>query len=159
MLHQAKSIGTSDAIVNADDTGFLRAVGTAIERALGFDTMADDAALAVRARRRERMNRALETIENVRFSSVNHFKGLVVIVAADLARAMASSSWRLITTGGSNLCALSLLHPEGHPQAGGFPIELQPSAPLGSRRRDGCDRELFDGLGQRVDRGIEPRES
>ena len=85
MLHLVESIGTSDAIVNTHDTGFLRAVGTAVERAPGFDTMSDDSTLAVRAGRRQCMNRALETVEHVRFSGVNHFKGLVVVVSADFA--------------------------------------------------------------------------
>ena len=85
MLHLVESIGTSDAIVNTHDTGFLRAVGTAVERAPGLDTMSDDSALAVRAGRRQCMNRALETVEHVRFSGVNHFKGFVVVVSADFA--------------------------------------------------------------------------
>lgn len=85
MLHLVESIGTSDAIVNTHDTGLLRAVGTAVERAPGLDTMSDDSALAVRAGRRQCMNRALETVEHVRFSGVNHFKGFVVVVSADFA--------------------------------------------------------------------------
>jgi hypothetical protein len=85
MLHLVESIDTSDAIVDTHDTAFLRAVCTAVERALGLDTMSDDSALAVRAGRRQCVNRALETVEDVRFSGVNHFKGLVVVVSADFA--------------------------------------------------------------------------
>jgi hypothetical protein len=85
LLHPVESIGTSDAIVNTHDTGFLRAMSTAVERALGFDAMADDSALAVRARRRQCVDRALETVENVGLSGVNHFKGLIVVVSADFA--------------------------------------------------------------------------
>ena len=85
MLHLAESIGTSDAIVNTHDTAFLRAVGTAVERALGLDAMSDDSALAVRAGRRQCVNRALETVEDVGFSGVNHLKRLVVVVSADFA--------------------------------------------------------------------------
>ena len=85
MLHLAESIGTSNAIVDTHDTGFLRAVGTAVERALSLDTMSDDSALAVRAGWRQCVNRALETVEDVGFSGVNHLKGLVVVVSADFA--------------------------------------------------------------------------
>jgi hypothetical protein len=79
-------------IVNSDDARLLRAVGAAIKGALRFDAMADDPALAVRTRRRERMNGALEAIENVRLPGVNDFEGLVVIVPADLALGHGASS-------------------------------------------------------------------
>jgi hypothetical protein len=86
LLHLVESSDTgSNPIVNSDDARLLRAVGAAIEGALRFDAMADDPALTVRTRRRERMNCAFEAIENVGLPGVNDFEGLVVIVPADLA--------------------------------------------------------------------------
>jgi hypothetical protein len=74
----------SNAVVD-HDAGFLRAVGATVERAPRFNTMPDDSAVAVRARWRERMNGALEAVENVRLPGVNDLEGLVVVVSADLA--------------------------------------------------------------------------
>jgi hypothetical protein len=93
LLHLVESSDIrSDPIVNSDDARLLRAVGAAIKGALRFDAMADNSALAVRAGRCERMNCALEAIENVRLSGVNDFEGLVVIVPADLALGHGASS-------------------------------------------------------------------
>ena len=48
-----------------------------------FDAVADDTAVAMRANRRQRMNRALEAIERVTLSAHDDFKRLVVFVLAN----------------------------------------------------------------------------
>src|SRR4051812_9420816 len=48
--------------------------------------MADDFAAAVIANRRDRVNRAFETVEHVRLAVPDNFEGLVVVVSANLAR-------------------------------------------------------------------------
>ncbi len=45
----------------------------------------DDPALAVRANRRQRVDRALEAIEGVMLSGNDHFKGLVIFIFANFA--------------------------------------------------------------------------
>jgi hypothetical protein len=50
-----------------------------------FDAVADDAAVAVRANRRQRVDCALETVEGVTLSAHDHFKRLVVVVLANFA--------------------------------------------------------------------------
>jgi hypothetical protein len=66
-------------------SGLVRAVGAAINLAASLYTVAQDAAIAVLALRRERMHRAFETIEHVRFAVFCHTKCFVVIVSASLA--------------------------------------------------------------------------
>ena len=51
---------------------------------LVFRTMSEDPATAVIAGRSEGVNRALETVENVRYSAQGDLKRFVVGVAADL---------------------------------------------------------------------------
>ena len=72
----------SDAVGYAGYTGFTGAVGAAVHRAPRFDPMSDDPAMAMCAFRRQRMNRAFETVESVRPSRPDDLKGLVVIVPA-----------------------------------------------------------------------------
>jgi hypothetical protein len=50
-----------------------------------FDTVADDTAVAVGANRRQRVDCALEAIEDVTLSAHDHFKRLVIIVLANFA--------------------------------------------------------------------------
>ena len=50
-----------------------------------FDSMADDAAIAVRANRRQRADCAFEAAEDVTLSAHDHFKRLVILVFANLA--------------------------------------------------------------------------
>ena len=50
-----------------------------------FDTVADDAAIAVRANRRQRVDCAFEAIESVTLSTHNDLKRLVVFVLAKFA--------------------------------------------------------------------------
>src|SRR5215207_2208914 len=64
--------------------GLSGTVGTAVDRAARFHTMADDFAATVLAARRERVHRTLEAIEGVRIAPRHgHFKRLIVLVAAD----------------------------------------------------------------------------
>ena len=45
----------------------------------------NDPAVAVRANRRERMDRALETVEGVMLPGHNHFERLVILIFANFA--------------------------------------------------------------------------
>ena len=53
--------------------------------ALRFDAVADDTAIAVRANRRQRVDCALEAVEDVTLSSHDYFKRLVILVFANFA--------------------------------------------------------------------------
>ena len=57
----------------------------AVERAVGFDAMADDLAVTMRARRRQQMDRAFETVEGMRRAALHHLERLVVVVTANFA--------------------------------------------------------------------------
>jgi len=50
-----------------------------------FDAVTDNAAAAVRANRRQRVDCALEAVEGVTLSTHDHFKRLVVVVLANFA--------------------------------------------------------------------------
>src|SRR5690606_29545112 len=63
----------------------LRAVRAAIEDAVALHAMADDAAVAVAAGRRQCMDRAFERIVGAGAQRAGDGDGLVVIVAADVA--------------------------------------------------------------------------
>jgi hypothetical protein len=52
---------------------------------VGFDTVTDDSALAVRTNRCQRVDRALETIERVMLAGYDHFKRLVIFIFANFA--------------------------------------------------------------------------
>jgi hypothetical protein len=58
---------------------------TAEDFAVRFDAVPDDTAIAVRANRRQRMDCALEAVEDVTLSAHDHFKRLVVFVFANFA--------------------------------------------------------------------------
>ena len=70
-------------IDGAGNAGSLCAVRAAEERRTGFDAVADDAAAAVIADRRELVDRALEAVEHVPLPGRDHFERQVVVVAAD----------------------------------------------------------------------------
>ena len=53
--------------------------------AVRFDTVAHDTAIAVRANRRQRVDCALEAVEDVTLSCHDHFKRLVILVFANFA--------------------------------------------------------------------------
>src|SRR5690242_19488383 len=61
------------------------AVIAAEERAAFLEAVAEDAAAAVLAARRQRLDRTLEAVERVRPSIHRHLKRLVVVVAAGFA--------------------------------------------------------------------------
>jgi len=50
-----------------------------------FHTVPDNTAIAVRANRRQRVDCAFETVENVALSAHDHFEGLVIIIFANFA--------------------------------------------------------------------------
>jgi hypothetical protein len=52
---------------------------------VGFNAVSHDPALAMRANRRQRMDRALEAIEGVMLPANDHFKRLVIFVFANFA--------------------------------------------------------------------------
>src|SRR5262249_27976058 len=67
------------------DAARLGAMGAAVVVAVGFDSVAHDLAVAVLAFGRERVNGALEAVEDVAAAGERHFEGFVVVVAANLA--------------------------------------------------------------------------
>jgi hypothetical protein len=95
---------TLDAIFQLRCAGRACTVNAAEDLFICFDTVADDAAIAMRANRRQRVDCAFEAIEGVTLSAHNDFKGLVVFVFADFAhrhtqllRARGGSRWCLFT--------------------------------------------------------------
>ena len=60
---------------------------------IGLHTMPDDAAIAVRTDRRQRVNRAFEAVECVPRSRCCQLKGLVIIVAANLTLRHTNPPW------------------------------------------------------------------
>jgi pimeloyl-ACP methyl ester carboxylesterase len=75
----------ADAVAQPADAGLGRAVHAAVERALRLDAVAEDAAVAMRAMRREHVDRALERVERVRAPAHRDGERLVVLVAAMVA--------------------------------------------------------------------------
>ena len=63
----------------------LGAVIAAEHATILLQSMTDDADAAMPARRRERVDRTLETVENMSLSSHHNLEGFVVLVAAALA--------------------------------------------------------------------------
>src|SRR5207244_2101390 len=78
------SIGPSGAIPELLRAGGVSAVGAAIDAPFLLHAVADDAAIAVGASRREGLDGALEAVERVRGASHRDLKGLVVLVSAHL---------------------------------------------------------------------------
>ena len=58
---------------------------TAEDFSVRFHAVANDTAVAVRANRRQRVDRALETIKDVSLSAHDHFERLVIVVLANFA--------------------------------------------------------------------------
>ncbi len=52
---------------------------------IGFHAVADHPAVAVRANRRQRVDRAFEAIEGVMLPANDHFKRLVIFILANFA--------------------------------------------------------------------------
>jgi len=65
--------------------GSARAVDTAEDLLVCFNAVSDDSAMAVRANRRQRVDRALEAVERVMLAGNDHFKRLVIFVFANFA--------------------------------------------------------------------------
>jgi len=59
-------------------------MGAAVHRATGFDTVADNPAMAVRAYRSELVNGALKAVESMVFAGEHDLERLVVVIAAGL---------------------------------------------------------------------------
>ena len=60
-------------------------MNAAIDLPIGFHTVPDDPAVAVRADRRQRVDRAFEAVEYVMLSGYDHFKRLVIFIFANFA--------------------------------------------------------------------------
>ena len=73
------------AVLQLRCAGLARAVHTTKDFSLRFRTMADNTAVAVRANRCQRVDRTLETVENVTFSAHDNLKRFVIIVLANFA--------------------------------------------------------------------------
>jgi hypothetical protein len=75
----------SSPIAQPADPDLMRAVGTTVESALRFHPVADDLAAAMRAGGRECMDGAFKAIKGVGLAGQPNFKGLVVVIAAQIA--------------------------------------------------------------------------
>ena len=75
----------SDAVLQLRCAGRACAVDTTEDLSVRFDAVADDTAVAMGAYRRQRVDRALEAIENVTLTAHDHFKRLVIFVLANFA--------------------------------------------------------------------------
>jgi len=62
-----------------------RAVDAAEDLSVGFNAMPDNPAVAVRANRSQRVDRAREAVERVALSTNDHFKRLVIFIFATFA--------------------------------------------------------------------------
>src|SRR6185295_1775204 len=74
---------SSDAVRQSGLAALLGAVDAAVDRARRLDAVADDAAAAVLATRRQGVDRALEAVEDVGRTLHHHLEGLIVVVSAD----------------------------------------------------------------------------
>jgi hypothetical protein len=70
------------AVLHVSDPLCAGIMGAAIYRAVYFDTMAEDAAATVFARRGKRLNGAFKAIERMRGTTLRDLKGFIVLVAA-----------------------------------------------------------------------------
>jgi len=61
-------------------------VDAAEDLSVCFDAVPDDPAVAMRANRRQRVDRAFEAVERVVFSADDYFKGPVIFIFTDFAR-------------------------------------------------------------------------
>lgn len=76
---------TLDAIFQLRCAGRACAVDTTEDLSIRFNAVADDTAITVRANRRQRVDCALEAIEDVVLSAHDDFKRLVIFVLANFA--------------------------------------------------------------------------
>jgi hypothetical protein len=82
-------------------------MNAAKDLSVGFYTVPHDPAMAVRAHRRQRVDRAFEAVECVMLSGYDHFKRLVIFILANFACShtqlfrASTASWRcLLVLGG-----------------------------------------------------------
>ena len=66
------------------DVMLVGTMGTAIEDPFGFHAVTNDAAPAVGAGGRKRMDGAFETVEYMRFTTHSHLKPFIVFVSAHI---------------------------------------------------------------------------
>jgi hypothetical protein len=69
--------------LNHGDTFLAGAMGTAVERAVSFDPMSNNAAATVIAAWSQGMNSALKAIKGVRFAPHIHGKGFIIIISTN----------------------------------------------------------------------------
>ena len=75
----------SDAIFQLRFAGLASAVDAAEDFSVSFNAVPDDPAVAMRANRRQRVDRALEAVERMVLPANDHFKRLVIFVFANFA--------------------------------------------------------------------------
>jgi hypothetical protein len=73
----------SGVVSHFGDSGFARATGATIKRFVRLDAMPDDFAPTVIANRRQRMDRALEAVENMLPARRDHLEGEIIVVTAN----------------------------------------------------------------------------
>lgn len=71
-----------DAIFQFRFAGFSGAVDAAENLSVGFNTVSHNPAVALRANRRQRVDRALEAVEDVRFPLERDLECLVIFISA-----------------------------------------------------------------------------
>src|SRR5678816_1752137 len=103
----------SDPVFEPHDARPFRAVHAAEEGARLLHAMPDHLAAAVRALRGELVDGALEGVEGVGTARAGHCEGLVVIVAANIARRHGSSFSVMLRHAQS--CSVMLSHGEALP--------------------------------------------
>src|SRR5690349_11409809 len=81
-------------IADVSDPCLMRAIRATIHLPVRLDAMPDDLASAMRACRRDRVNRAFEAVEDVCATAKSNFERLVVFVPADLASRHDASFFR-----------------------------------------------------------------
>ena len=75
----------SSAIFQFRSAGFARAVDATEHLSIRFNAVSDDPAIAMRANRRQRVNRAFEAVERVVLPANDYFKRLVIFIFANFA--------------------------------------------------------------------------
>lgn len=73
------------AVLQLSFAGGTRAMNAAEDFAVGFYTVTDDPAVAMRTNRCQRVDRAFEAIECVVLSGYDHFERLVIFILANFA--------------------------------------------------------------------------
>ncbi len=75
----------SSAIFQFRSAGSARAVDATENLSIRFNAVSDDPAIAMRANRRERVDRAFEAVERVVLPANDYFKRLVIFIFANFA--------------------------------------------------------------------------